>query len=794
IYVGGINFFGFIQFLPDGQREFISLHHPSDQKPAFQIEQICQIKDYVFFRSSERIFVRQLEDADWTDVIKNTHSQSFSLIFAQRDKIYAGLGQKGLFEIAQSQAGFQLKELANVPEKSLNLAIPLSKNLTLLSDQSHALFIFDGKEIRKFSFDNQSFIQKCQLSAGIRLSSSQIALGTRLGGVLILDESTRKTKEILNYQTNLGDDEIFCLGQDPQKGLWISHGQGISRADLQIPLRDFATYPGLKGKINTSYQQGDRLFVGTNQGLYYLKRVRTYQEAQSFLKDYTRKENPVVQVKVYEARKETKVGNLINEVFGKQKAEKVEVIKKPQAASLPYSPFPDPQTERLYILKSITYVFQKIPGVEGKVSLIFPGPGGILVASHVGLYSFINGQSQLILPNVKVNHYLNPSDKPGQYLLACDQGLYRIQLQDRYWERDHLYKSSGPLYDLEIHSASLWASGSQELYRWPLKDLSRPKTPFGVYPFNNPYQQQTELFREDNQLKLKTWNATYRFRFLLGMLLKDSKAKMDSLPKAFSKDIPKALQAYTALISDYRQLQMGQDRSLWLSEEAHLWRVSGHQDPKYPFRDSLKIHTIRNAQGKFYPIQKANIPYALKNLGLRFRLSHPFYLAAEQTLYQYRLENFQKEWTDFSPQPTISFSHLPAGSYTLHMRALNSRGELTPTLSQKFYIRPPFWQTWWFYALESLVLIALVFFSYYYSRSPRIQQWSQILTILTMITLFEFLIHLLEPTVEEVSGGVPVFKLLMNIILALSLHPAERWFKQWLNQSRAKTIQEEEPI
>lgn len=795
LFVGGIDFFGFIQLYPDGHRSFVSLEDQSDQNPAYRIEHICPQQDYIFFQSPARIFVRHLKDSTYKHVIKNKNSQSFSLIFAMGTKIFAALENKGLFEIASQSNSFQLREVPGARNNSFKIGIPLSDKLCLLSDSAHFVYIFDGRQVQKFTFDNQRFIQKCQLSSGIRLSSSCIALGTRLGGVLILDEKSRKTKEILNYQNNLGDDEILALGQDSQGGLWISHGQGLSRADLQIPLRDFATYPGLLGKINTSYYQGDTLFVGTNQGLYYLKQVKTYQEAQSYLKDYSRKEEkPLVKVKVYETRKETKVGNLINEVFGKQKAGKVEVIKDvPAAPTIPYSPFPDPQTERLYILKSITYVYQKVPGIEGKVNLIFPGPRGILVASHIGLYSFDHIQSQMLLPNVKVNHFLPKKDSLLHYFLASDEGLFKISYRGSYWERKEIYKSQVPLFNLVFFQNHLWASGAQSILYWSLTPPLAQQNP-RKHLFSNPYQQPTRLFQHQKQLKLHTWNETYRYQNFLGILIKDGRLDPRASSEIYNDTLQSDWQPYLHLIEGFQDLQVSPDRSLWLSEVDHLWQLSGDRDPKYPFSDSLYLHSIEDARGIYYLPRKAQIPFALKSLDLRFQFNHPFFLGAKRSQYQYRLDEFQKNWTDFNTRASIRFSHLPPGDYNLQYRAKNALGQMSKVYSQRFYIKPPFWQTWWFYGLESLVLMVLVFLSYFYSRSPRVQQWSQILSILTIITLFEFIIHLIEPFVEEVSGGVPVFKLLMNIILALSLHPAERWFKSWLGRQKPHPLPEEEPI
>lgn len=97
---------------------------------------------------------------------------------------------------------------------------------------------------------------------------------------------------------------------------------------------------------------------------------------------------------------------------------------------------------------------------------------------------------------------------------------------------------------------------------------------------------------------------------------------------------------------------------------------------------------------------------------------------------------------------------------------------------------PPFWKRWWFYFLEVLVLAGLVVASTVSSRFERFERYSSVITFVTIITIFEFVMISIEPSVDNISGGVPVFKLFMNILLAMSLTPLERKFAAWLDENK----------
>lgn len=75
-----------------------------------------------------------------------------------------------------------------------------------------------------------------------------------------------------------------------------------------------------------------------------------------------------------------------------------------------------------------------------------------------------------------------------------------------------------------------------------------------------------------------------------------------------------------------------------------------------------------------------------------------------KVLYQYRLEGFEDDWSIPSDIRFHTYSNLPAGNYRFVVRADNGSGVYSEA-SYSFEIRPPFWQTWWFLSLSSVLLI-----------------------------------------------------------------------------------------
>ncbi len=89
----------------------------------------------------------------------------------------------------------------------------------------------------------------------------------------------------------------------------------------------------------------------------------------------------------------------------------------------------------------------------------------------------------------------------------------------------------------------------------------------------------------------------------------------------------------------------------------------------------------------------------------------------EKTTYAYKLEGFDHEWNYIGSRRFASYTNLETGiEYTFRVKASNTDGIWSnEETSVKIYIRPPFWQTWWFRTLL-YVSIGLVIYLIYRIR------------------------------------------------------------------------------
>jgi signal transduction histidine kinase/ligand-binding sensor domain-containing protein len=99
---------------------------------------------------------------------------------------------------------------------------------------------------------------------------------------------------------------------------------------------------------------------------------------------------------------------------------------------------------------------------------------------------------------------------------------------------------------------------------------------------------------------------------------------------------------------------------------------------------------------------------------LRFSFLVPDYQEPARFSIQHRLEPFDNDWVETNRLTTPVYSNLLPGTYDFSVKVAAFTGDEIVS-SVRVYIRPPYWQTWWFLGLAAIVVSFLVY-SIIYSR------------------------------------------------------------------------------
>ncbi len=144
--------------------------------------------------------------------------------------------------------------------------VPYGKEGMLIATDFHGLYLYDGKSINRFYTEADSYITKNQLYT-IAISHNKMALGTVQGGVVLADNNG-KNCEFITREEGLQNNTILSLLFDNQQNLWMGLDNGIDVIETTNPVLFYRDPYVDYGSGYTCYEHKNKLYLGTNQGLY----------------------------------------------------------------------------------------------------------------------------------------------------------------------------------------------------------------------------------------------------------------------------------------------------------------------------------------------------------------------------------------------------------------------------------------------------------------------------------------------------------------------------------------------
>lgn len=132
--------------------------------------------------------------------------------------------------------------------------------------------------------------------------------------------------------------------------------------------------------------------------------------------------------------------------------------------------------------------------------------------------------------------------------------------------------------------------------------------------------------------------------------------------------------------------------------------VSGKQKPLVKIEKVTIDNEEQLYNGEPIVLKPENSRLIIKYTGLSF-------VASEQTLFKYKLSDFDKEESAWTNQRTVSYTNLKPGKYTFSVSARNNE-EIESEFPDVLTIvkKPYFWQLWYFWVIVSILAAGFVAF------------------------------------------------------------------------------------
>lgn len=753
IYIGADGEIGYFEGDEHGMLQYYSLKPliPQYHENFSDIWNTFVVKDAVIFQGNHKIFI--YKDKKIKVLTTDTQFRSSALI---NNKMYLWEDEKGLQVL---EADILVQE-ASFEGQNFDLIMPFDGHRLLLFSNNAGFKLYSLETYQdwgnKYIAD---FIGTNKVEAAIRLDPQYLAVSTHQNGVLILDNSGNVIQH-LNKEKGLQSNTALGLFTDREKGLWITLKSGIDYVDIYSPFTFFDDKLKIYGVPYASALERDTLYFGTSEGLYY-----------------------------------NSVSNL-HDPLGTVESFKAAAGTEGQVLMLKSSPEGLICTHDGGGFQLIEGRPEEFSNLEGTMCMLEPSrcKQKVLAASNDGLYLFEESDGMLFFQK-KLNFNLKirslEEDAEGNIWAAgFIGGIYKLVLDSTCetvlsWENYIGKKGLPPDQKINLYKIGkdLYFSGEKGIYQYSMaEDLFEPDQKFN------------EIFGEKSHVRKLCKDPKGNIWFSVGDEIGFVRQTGGGEYKKFTQPFKPF---YGLMINDFEQFSWIDNHNIFINTRDNIIHydpsIEKDYDKGFPVlvrkvelmeeKDSVVFDGFfKDMNGKLISFQNnAFIPsFAYYNNSVRITCAGLTYFDPRKTLFRFKLEGFDERWTGWTNKNYKEYTNLPSGEYTFYVTAKNIYDVTGTTATYTFRIKKPWYETIGFYIFQILFLLLLLAISYLFNKTNKESKLSYFLSLLTIITIFEFIILLIEPTVDNISGGVPIFKLVMNIILAFSLNPLEHWTRKSL--------------
>lgn len=265
IYTGSFMEFGYWQKNDLGNLEYSSLTNKMDIDLIEDEEfwNIIHIDHYIVFQSLKRIYIYNVLDGSMSNIDSNS---SITSIFKVNGSIYFQRIHEGIFKIESGKDVLVLDDELVKNDEVINI-FSNDKELLILT-RDNGFYNSKNGSLVKWSEDSNELLSKVSVYDGIRLKDNSFALGTISNGLIYLNE---KGNFLYHIDQNKGifNNTVLSLFEDLDNNIWLGLDNGISYVNTKSPFREYTDEKGILGSVYTAAINGDNLYLGTNQGLFY---------------------------------------------------------------------------------------------------------------------------------------------------------------------------------------------------------------------------------------------------------------------------------------------------------------------------------------------------------------------------------------------------------------------------------------------------------------------------------------------------------------------------------------------
>lgn len=679
IYTGCYMEFGYWHRESNGILKYTSLSAKIKSKilDDEQFWNILQFDHWVIFQSLSQIFIYDTKTSSFKIITPET---GVFKAYVTSKSIYFQTVNDGFYEIENGKSKLISKNPFFIQNKIVSI-FKRNGSLLLLT-QYNGFYEYKEEALTKWVTDSDSELNSSSIYCAQKYSDDSFVLGTVSNGIFIIN-SNGKTQYHITQNKGISNNTALSLFEDADKNVWIGLDNGINCINLTSPIRSFSDDTGILGTVYASIIHNDKLYIGTNQGLFY--KNNTFNDDFKFVSGT---KGQVWSLFAYD-------GSLF---CGHDSG--TFLIEN--------------QTAKSIFNYSGTWKFEPIS--SNKNILLQGNYYGISVLErNNGVWKFRNKIAGFDYSS----KYFELSN-PNEILISHEyKGVFRIKTDANFLKSTFFETYKEPT---KGKNASM-AKFNNTIY-YAFKD--------GIFAFNN----KTKKFERNNSLS----KVFEKDEYISGKLMADKANRLWFFSKnyinyfSYGKLSSNLKHNVIPIPSSLTNSMLGYENISQLSDSLYL---IGTTDGYYAINiddlafNNYKISLTNIATNKqnealnFVPI-KTEGSFKSNDNNITFSYTVPEFNKYIMAEFQYLLEGVQNEWSEWSSKSTVNFKNLQPGKYTFKVRAKIGNSITENTESYKFTILKPWYSTNLALIIYSLLLIIMAYFinkayqNYYYKQQEKL--------------------------------------------------------------------------
>ena len=648
------------------------------------------IEDFIFFITDDYIFRFYFENKDYTNPkVKYWKSKvRYRIAHKVENTLYVQETKDGLLKYDNGEFKKAQKE-ETIFDATIFSMLPYDNNFILIAIRSKGLFLYNEKEIRPFETEAFNYLDKNEFYLpGAKLPDGTFAFNTTQGGIIIIYPDGRIAR-IIDTKSGIQDDGVLFIYYSDGK-LWLALQNGISVIDYPSSIGYFNSNLGIKGAVSEIKIDNNNLYAATTAGVSKINISNNYSLPNQFY------QLPGANQEAWEfAEFNGNIFVILTDGIYSVKENSLQKIKTDLRDC--YSIFASQKIKnRLYVgtgtglavldLINNKWVNRgKIQNLNVAVKSICEDKSGNiwLGTSYDGLYQITNIKSDLTLGYDVIHSTAESDNSNNEYQIFTVNGdlwfiskngveIFDPKSKSLILESktgiNKIFQNALINFLFEDRNGILWVSAVDKNAQLTLKKGIRGND--GSYSWQDlSFLRSVIDFSNKNAVTSISKDEKTGIVWFCGA---DGIISYNELNQNFDEK-----KAFNVLISN-----------VTLNGDSVLY-IENH------FRDQLKDKNIYQLESDFY--------------SLRFRFSS-LKFDGDLSEYQYKLEGFNDNWSDWSSEHIKDYTNLPPGNYEFRVRAKDIMNRMSSESFFKFSVLSPWYLKWYSFFIYALLLITIGYF------------------------------------------------------------------------------------